>query len=220
MFVTFLGTHASGKSAFTGVFAKCLGIDIVTEKQEGQRKKPKVHTDDTGKCVLVGAYGQREDGVYTGGLDGAGTQLNRYQMVKEQWLNPRRKVIIAESHMIWYWESFWDKIRDELMPKMERKILLLFLEVPMEELIRRWQLRSGGKEFTENRQHHLELKANKSEKLPRELQEDPVLGPCVVYNRMPHVDAKDMDIALSWAINEICKHHGWSLGNDLTWKKS
>lgn len=220
MFITFLGTHASGKSAFTGVFARCLGIDIIAKKRPGERKKPKVHTDKEGKCVLVGGYGQREDGVYTGGLDGAGTQQNRFEMVAEQWLNPKREIIIAESHMIWYWESFWDKVRDELIPQKERDIVLLFLDVPMEELIRRWETRSKGKKFTEKRQHHLEMKARKSDRLPEEISEEEVLKDYTVYNKMPHVNQKDMDAALHWLLTIVCEFKGWSIQDDLTWKKS
>ncbi len=217
MFITFLGTHASGKSAFTGMLSRCLDIDIVTKRQG--RKKPKLHLDEEGKCALIGGYGQRDDGIYTGGLDGAGTQQNRFDMVAEQWLNKDRKVVIAESHMIWYWESFWDRIRDELLPKVERDIVLLFLDVPMEELIRRWKTRSKGKEFTEKRRHHLEMKANKSERLPKEIEEDEVLREHTVYKKMPHVTKKDMDNALVWLLQIICEFNDWYIKDDLTWKK-
>lgn len=219
MFITFLGTHASGKSAFTGMFARCLDINIITKKRKGERKKPKVHTDDEGKCVLVGGYGQRDDNVYTGGLDGAGTQQNRFDMVAEQWLDPNREIIIAESHMIWYWESFWDRVRDELLPKVQRDIILLFLDVPMDELIRRWESRSKGKEFTEKRRHHLEMKARKSERLPEEVCEDEVLKDCTYYKRLPHVDQKDMDAAVHWLLTVICELKEWSINEDFTWNK-
>jgi len=220
VFFTVAGTHGTGKSHFMTLFTEALGIKVQTEKVG--RSKPESHFSDDDRCVLLAKYGRRDDGILTGGMDGTGTQQRRYDMIAGQWMNPERQLVIAESHMIWYFKSIWNPLAENVIPDHPRKILAIHLEVPIEEIKKRWEKRSKGKPFDAKRESHLLQKRNGAEKFIRNLKSHPVLAPHSTVLRLPHITEDDSTAAVAIAIQHIKDANGWELnkkGDQYEWAR-
>jgi hypothetical protein len=196
MFITFLGTFASGKSLAAVAVAKSLGLDPDSGLIGSQNRQQE---DRTGRIVTLGRYKPRGDGSYTGGMDNLKSQSSRWELLKAHWLDPDKKVIIGESHMLLAWESVWLRIRDELLPKRKRKIVVAVLSISPKQAKLRWEHRSG-RVFKDTQKHGLEGKANRALTLAKILEKDPKFRKCLHLKYFDNNRTDDFKSVVKWVL--------------------
>jgi len=214
MYITVLGTFGTGKSAIASSLAINLGIDLVSSGMIGKNKN--IDVDNSGMFVIIGKYRKRFDGSYTGGLDTTKSQEDRFRLLKNEWLNKKRKIIIGESHMTFYWSSFWKRIKEELLPKVSRKILIIHLSSSKSILKARWSYRSGNtKAFTKTQNESMSSKIKNAQSIANKINSKKSLKKKVIYKEFRSNKPKDLKKVLFYVAKKIKKIENVTLGNNL-----
>jgi len=202
MFITCLGGFGSGKTAVATSIASGLGIDLNTTMIG---RTYGLSASDCGRYVALGNYRPRGDGSYTGGMDSMSGQEERFAFLESEWLKDSREIIIAESHMISYWKSFWKRIRDELLPKRKRSLLVLFLYVSENIVADRWKYRSSRKQFSIN---NYRSKSRSAELLLERISSDRRLRKYLICKKFRNNDEKDISKIIKFTSKKISKVKG------------
>ena len=143
-FIQPIGTHCTGKSRVISSIA--LSYDIYLRRQLWNRTNPE------NTCLVLGSYSKKRSGIYTGGFDAYSvTTDERHKLIRELWQSDY-EIAMTEGFMIVYYNTFVNCYK-ELEPK--RKVILLYLDTPLELIKERLVIRSKGKEWTKKREGHV-----------------------------------------------------------------